>query len=246
MIGTKITRSLASHFEDQFEGLYKVTVIGTTGSGKTTLLKALVDFPTKSIEQPRRHQIEETHDLTYTMVDRALQEKDSFTTVSFNAVGIIVVRTNFNTIEFYPMQNHESLYPRTDLDTVWAILFFDTAGQVRFDFMPEICVRGADGVLVFADGSSTTSIERIAYYLNLVQEEEVRAKKKIPVRIFVNKADLREKGLFLGAQYAKMVVGQHYVGYVYETAGITGEGLNEPIRELLNALVLERKGDRPM
>jgi len=241
MIGTKITRGLASHFEEQFEGLYKVTVIGSTGSGKTTLLKTLVEFPTKAIEQPRRHQIEETYDATYTLVDRALRKKKAFTTVSFNAVGIIIVRTTFNTFEFHSMRTHEQLYERTDLETIWAILFFDSAGQVRFDFMPELCVRGADGILVFADGSSTTSIERIGYYLELVQEEEVRAKKKIPVCIFVNKADLREKGLFIGGQYAKMIVGEKYADCVYETVGITGGGIEEPIRTLLNDLIKERK-----
>ena len=91
MIGTKITRRLQSHFESQFAGLYKVTVIGSTGSGKTTLLKAIVEFQTKAIEQPRRHQVEETHDLTYTMVDRALKDQKSFTTVSFNSVKTCLI-----------------------------------------------------------------------------------------------------------------------------------------------------------
>lgn len=241
MIGTKITRRLQSHFERQFAGLYKVTVIGSTGSGKTTLLKAIVDFQTKSIEQPRRHQVEEDHDLTYTLVDQALKDQKSFTTVSFNSVGIIIIRTSHNTIEFHPMRDHEALYARKDLETIWAVLFFDTAGQIRFDFMPLLCVRGADGVLVFADGTSTTSIERLAYYLELVREEEARAQTIIPVRIFVNKADLREKGLFVGADYAKMIVGDSYSKYVYETTGTTGEGTEEPIRDLLAELTTLKK-----
>ncbi|MFQ6125976.1 MAG: hypothetical protein ACE5R6_15415 [Candidatus Heimdallarchaeota archaeon] len=241
MIGTRITRCLASHFETQFEGLFKITIIGSTGSGKTTLLKTIVDFSSKGIEQPRQHFLEEKHDLSYTLVDRALRKKEAFTTVSFNAVGTIIVQTTFNTIEFHPMEDHTNLYTRTDIATLWAILFYDTAGQIRFDFMPEICVRGADGVMVFADGSSTTSIERIRHYLDLVEEEEVRTNKKIPICIFVNKADLREKGLFIGAPYAKMVVGPKYADYIYETIGITGEGVEEPFRELLHALIQEKK-----
>jgi len=241
MIGTKITRRLQSHFENQFAGLYKITVIGSTGSGKTTLMKAIVEFQTKSIEQPRRHKVEETHDLTYTMVDQAIKDTKAFTTVSFNSIGIIIVQTSHNTIEFLPMKEHEALYQRKDLEAIWAVLFFDTAGQVRFDFMPLLCVRGADGVLVFADGTSTTSIERLAYYLELVREEEARAKKIIPVRIFVNKADLREKGLFVGADFAQMIVGDSYAKYVYETAGATGEGTEEPIRDLLAELTKLKK-----
>lgn len=246
MIGTKITRSLASHFETQFEGLFKITIIGSTGSGKTTLLKTIVDFSTKGIEQPRQHHLEEKHDLSYTLVDRALWKKESFTTVSFNAVGTLIVQTTFNTIEFHPMENHSNLYERTDIATLWAILFYDTAGQVRFDFMPEICVRGADGVMVFADGSSTTSIERICHYLDLVKVEETRTKKKIPICIFVNKADLRNKGLFIGAPFAKMIVGPEYADCVYETIGITGIGVEEPFRDLLQALIRERKKRRSL
>jgi len=241
MIGTKITRRLASHFETLFEGLFKITIIGSTGSGKTTLLKTIVDFSTKGIEQPRQHHLEEKHDLSYTLVDRALRKKEAYTTVSFNAVGTIILQTTFNTIEIIPMEDHTNLYERTDIATLWAILFYDTAGQVRFDFMPEICVRGADGVMVFADGSSTTSVERIRHYLDLVEEEAARTKKKIPICIFVNKADLRNKGLFIGAPYAKMVVGPKYADCVYETIGITGEGINEPFRELLHALIRERQ-----
>ncbi len=238
MIGTKITRRLASHFEEQYEGMYKVTVIGSTGSGKTTLLKTFVEFPTGSVEQPRRHDVEEAHDATYTVVDKALRAKDSFTTVSFNAVGTIVIKTMSNIIEFHPMRAHEHLYGRTDIDTIWAILFYDTAGQVRFDFMPELSVRGSHGVIIFADGTSTTSIERILHYLDLVQTEEARVKKEIPVRIFVNKADLREKGIFVGADYTKTVVGPKYAEFVYETTGIKGGGVEAPLRALLNDLLI--------
>ncbi len=114
-------------------------------------------------------------------------------------------------------------------------MFFDNAGQERFDFMPQITMRGAEAVIALADGTNMASIEKIAYFLELKREEEYRTSYgdyRIPVLILLNKKDLIERGCYIGLNSVRHMIGPSDELDFYETSMRTGEGVDDSIRTL--------------
>lgn len=242
----RITRVLKRGFPQGFKGVYKINIVGSTGSGKTSFLKCLLgDLFEATSEEKRRSNVENTIDSTHTWFRVGKEVKtDSTTTISLNTAGILLVRTLFNSIEFHPVNMAEELMLRDDIEEIYQLIFFDNAGQERFDFMSEITMRGADACIVLADGTNMSSIEKVSYFLELVREEEYRSSdgaNRIPVLIMLNKSDLAEHGVYIGLESIKHMIGQEYD--FYETSMKTSEGVEDSIRGLMSRLeesVLEK------
>ena len=244
----RVTRVLKQALPQGFRGVYKINIVGSTGAGKTEFLQCLLgDFFKPLTEAPRRSKIENTVDLTHTWFRIGDRREESTTTVSLNTAGILLVRTLFNSIEFHPVKEAKNLLLRDDIEEIWQFIFFDNAGQERFDFMPQITMRGADAVIVLADGTNMASIEKISYYLELTREEEYRASNgsfRIPVLILLNKKDLIERGCYIGLDSVRHMIGTTEEYDFYETSMRTGEGVNDSIRTLISRLhekTLEKK-----
>ncbi len=239
--GGQITRVLKQGFPQGFKGAYKVNIVGTTGSGKTRFLRYLLgDLFTPISEAPRRTETEKKVDDTYNWyrIGDKLKE-ESTTTLSLNTVGILLVRTLFNTIEFHPVDMWKELLLRDNIEEIWKFVFFDNAGQTRFDFMPQITMRGADAVIILADGTNMSSIEKIIYFLDMVHEEEERVgdqQGKLPVMILLNKKDLAQHGVFIGLDTVKRFIGTDPNIDFFETSMISGSGVDDTIRTLISRL----------
>ncbi len=239
--GGQITRVLKQGFPQGFKGAYKINIIGTTGSGKTRFLRYILgDLFNPMTEAPRRAKMESKVDGTYNWyrVGDKLKE-DSTTTLSLNTVGILLVRTLFNTIEFHPVKSWKELLLRDDIEEIWKFAFFDNAGQSRFDFMPQITMRGADAVIILADGTNMSSIEKIVYFLDMVHVEEERIAEsgtKLPVMILLNKVDLSKHGVFIGLDTVKRFIGTDPNIDFFETSMVNGDGVDDSIRTLISRL----------
>ncbi|MHA1225909.1 MAG: GTP-binding protein [Candidatus Hodarchaeales archaeon] len=237
----RVTRILKSNFPNGFRGVYKINVVGSTGAGKTEFLKCLLgDLFTPSAEAERRSSTENKVDSTHTWYRIGKEkQKQSTTTISMNTVGILLVRTLFNTIEFHPVSKVEEFVLRDDIDEIYQIVFFDNAGQERFDFMPQITMRGADVVVILADGTNMSSIEKISYFLDLAKEEEYRVsdgQKRIPIIILLNKADLVKNGCYIGLDTIKRFVGNDPNYEFFATSMKTKEGVEDTLQTLISHL----------
>jgi GTPase SAR1 family protein len=236
----RVTRVLKQAIPQGFRGVYKINIVGSTGAGKTEFLRCLLgDLFKPSTEAQRRASTENVVDATHTWFRIGKKREESTTTVSLNTVGILLVRTLFNSIEFHPVEKVDELLLRDDIEEIWQFVFFDNAGQERFDFMPQITMRGADAVIVLADGTNMASIEKVSYFLELTREEEYRASDglfQIPIFILLNKKDLIERGCYIGLDSVRHMIGSAGDYIYYETSMKTGEGVDDTIRSLISTL----------
>ncbi len=211
--------------------LKKIVILGTTGSGKTTFLKNLVG-KVDDAEVKRKVVIEEAQVLnTFTPIDKKHFE-DSTTTVSFNVRNVLFATTTSNQFQFFHIEKNK-VPPEFDetLDSVFPTVIIDTAGQERFQFMQEIGIKGADAAIIFADGTNIQSIERVSHYYELIMNESKTSAKTIPIVIFVNKMDLRDKGYYIGKQPLENITDD--LVEVYETSNLDPETFFPGLRTLL-------------
>ena len=217
--------------EGKVSRLLKITVLGTSGSGKTSFLRSLFgsDF---IISDVKRHEnLEDKANLTYTPIDT----EDSTTTVSMNQVGAMVIFTKSNQFEIMDINDGvDNILSRDDIDNFMTFSIFDTAGQERFDFMADICLKGSDAVILLADGTNVASIEYLNYYIEKIKHEELRSGKTIPVIVFMNKKDLTKKGIYLGADVARTATRNEYE--VFETSIMDPDCFILPLRILIDKI----------
>jgi small GTP-binding protein len=234
----KITRILKQG--SGFRGVYKIVIVGSTGSGKTTFLKILLgDLFKPTAESQRRTKTENKVDSTHTWFRVGKQSTgalNSSTTISINTAGILLVRTMYNSIEFHPVNMAEDLILRDDIDSIFQLVFFDTAGQERFDFIPEMTMRGADVVIILADGTNVSSIEKICFFLELTRKEEAQSPDRIPIILLLNKSDLSEHGAFIGLDAVKRIIDYDAYFDFHETSALTGDGIDDSIQSLISRL----------
>lgn len=231
---TQVRKILAS--TPNYRGTFRICVVGSTGSGKTSFLKMLLGtlFEPKA-EVKRQHKEEAKTGSTYTIVDKRMVDESSTTTVSLNIADIILAVTTYNTVEYCGPNEASDLILRDDIESIWHIIWVDTAGQERFDFMPQIMVGGSDAIILFADGTNVESVVKLSYYLRLVRDEEAKTDRTIPIAVFVNKADMKRAGIFLGCEIvtSNIDVDDHLV---HETSVKDEDGFTEPIRLIIDNL----------
>lgn len=237
----RITRVLKKGLPNGFRGVYKINIVGSTGSGKTTFLKCLLgDLFKPTSEAKRRSAVENSVDSTHTWFRIGNKQKtESTTTISLNTAGILLIRTLFNSIEFHPINKAEELLLRDDIEDIYQLMFFDTPGQERFDFMPEITMRGANAVIVLVDGTNMSSVTKVSFFLELARKEEYRSSdgaNRIPMLILLNKSDLATHGAYLGLDSIKHMIGDDPKYDFYETSMVNKEGVNDSIRGLMSRL----------
>lgn len=208
----------------------KIVIMGTTGAGKTTFLKHFVpNF--KGAEVKRNLHLEDSQQMnTFTLLD-SKDFENSTTTTSMNAETVLFYTTHANQFEFTKF--NQSVVQNETIDLLYPVLFIDVAGQERFGFMNTITIRGADAAILFADGSNVQSIDRISHYINLVREEEIRCERHIPIFVFVNKSDLKERGTYVGTSFLENISTTEEIE-IYETTNKNMDTIIFPLRILLN------------
>ena len=217
--------------EGKLSRLLKITVLGTSGSGKTSFLKSLFGDQFIVSDVKRMDYLENKANLTYTPID----VEESTTTLSLNQLGAMVIFTKSNRFEILEINDGvDSLLSRDDIDMFMTFSIFDTAGQERFEFMADICLKGSDAIILVADGTNVSSIEYLSVYMEKIRDEELRTGKKIPVIIFMNKADLAEKGLFLGSDFARVATTNEFP--IFETSIKDPESFHLPLRILVEEI----------
>ncbi|MHA1308293.1 MAG: GTP-binding protein [Candidatus Heimdallarchaeota archaeon] len=217
--------------EGKLTRLLKVTVLGTSGSGKTSFLASLFGNQFILGDVKRQDYLEDKANLTYTPID----VEESTTTVSLNQLGAMMIFTKSNQCEIMELQKGvSSILERDDIDYFMTFSIFDTAGQERFDFMSDITIKGSDAIIIVSDGSNISSVEYLNYYIEKIKHEEMRSGKIIPVIIFMNKSDLSDRGLYLGADFARIATSNEYD--VYETTIKDPESFHMPLRVLVDKI----------
>lgn len=217
----------------------KLTILGTTGSGKTTFLEALFGNIDKN-DVARRIFREIGNNLDFTPL-KYNNFTSSTTTISLNVVNSVLILTRFNKVILKKYDQVET-YDYESIDSAFQVIFNDPAGQERFDFMQEIALKGSDLVIIMADGTNISSLEKILHYLEMVQMEEVRKQRNIPVLIFINKSDLRDKGVYLGKEVAERVVFSSIIDrelVFYETSNLDANCYELPLTIIFNYLAMQ-------
>ena len=217
--------------EGKISRLLKITVLGTSGSGKTSFLKSLFGNSFIVSDVKRMDYLEGKANLTYTPID----VEESTTTVSLNQVGAMIIFTKSNQFKVLEINDGvDEVLSRDDIDYFMTFSIFDTAGQERFDFMADICLKGSDAIIFLADGTNVSSIEYLNYYIEKLRKEEERSGKKIPAIVFMNKQDLADRGLYLGADIARTAIRNEYE--VFETSVKDPESFHLPLRVLMDKI----------
>lgn len=217
----------------------KLTILGTTGSGKTTFLEALFGNIDKN-DVARRIFREIGNNLDFTPL-KYNNFTSSTTTISLNVVNSVLILTRFNKVILKKYDQVET-YDYESIDSAFQVIFNDPAGQERFDFMQEIALKGSNLVIIMADGTNISSLEKILHYLEMVQMEEVRKQRNIPVLIFINKSDLRDKGVYLGKEVAERVVFSSIIDrelVFYETSNLDANCYELPLTIIFNYLAMQ-------
>ncbi|MCK4897070.1 MAG: hypothetical protein KAS47_09680 [Candidatus Heimdallarchaeota archaeon] len=214
----------------------KITVLGTTGSGKTSFLEALFgDFEKNDVARRVFKEVGSNLDFTPLKYSNFSQ---STTTISLNVVNSVIVLTRFNKIIVKKFNDFETI-DFESIDEAFQVIFNDPAGQERFDFMQEIAIKGAHLVVIMADGTNISSMEKIVHYLDIVKMEEQRKQKSLPVIVFINKSDLKEKGVYLGKDIAERIVYSSLVDreiIFYETSNLDAQCYEMPLTIIFNYL----------
>ncbi|MHA1356031.1 MAG: GTP-binding protein [Candidatus Heimdallarchaeota archaeon] len=152
-----------------------------------------------------------------------------------NQLGAMMIFTKSNQCEIVELQKGvSSILERDDIDYFMTFSIFDTAGQERFDFMSDITIKGSDAIIIVCDGTNVSSIEYLNYYIEKIKHEEMRTGKTIPVIVFMNKLDLAERGLYLGADFARIAISNEY--NVFETTIKNPESFHMPLRILVDKI----------
>ncbi|MHA1827288.1 MAG: Rab family GTPase [Candidatus Heimdallarchaeaceae archaeon] len=216
--------------------LKKITILGTTGSGKTTFLQALFgDFEKNDVARKVFKEVSSNLDFTPLKYNDFTQ---STTTISLNVVNSVIVLTRFNKVIVKKFEDLETI-DFESIDEAYQVIFNDPAGQERFNFMQEIAIKGADLAIIMADGTNITSLEKVVHYLDMVKMEELRKNRTIPVLVFINKADLRGKGIYLGKEVAERIVFSSIVDreiVFYETSNYNISSYEMPLTIVFNYL----------
>ncbi|MCE7739467.1 MAG: GTP-binding protein [Candidatus Heimdallarchaeota archaeon] len=217
----------------------KITILGTTGSGKTTFLEALFGNIEKN-DVARRIFREIGNNLDFTPL-KYNNFTSSTTTISLNVVNSVLILTRFNKVILKKYDQIETL-DFESIDSVFQVIMNDLPGQDRFDFMQDIVIKGSDLVIIMADGTNISSLEKIVHYLEMVQMEEVRKNRNIPIIIFINKSDLRDKGVYLGKETAERIVFSSIVDrelVFYETTNLDANCYELPLTIIFNYLAMQ-------
>ncbi len=217
----------------------KITILGTTGSGKTTFLEALFgDIEKNDVARRLFREIGSNLDFTPLKYNNFTS---STTTISLNVVNSVLILTRFNKVILKKFDQIET-YDYESIDSAFQVIFNDPAGQERFDFMQEIALKGSNLVIIMADGTNISSLEKILHYLEMVQMEEIRKQRNIPVLIFINKSDLRGKGIYLGKEVAERVVFSSILDrelVFYETSNLDANCYELPLTIIFNYLAMQ-------
>lgn len=105
------------------------------------------------------------------------------------------------------------------------IFAFGTPGHEHFEFMREILVQGADGLLVLFDSSRPQTF-KIA--VQMLQRLLNKLPDNVPFVLVANKQDLPNA---LDVEYFSLVAGDSFS--IVGTSAITGEGIGKAIATLL-------------
>ena len=217
----------------------KITILGTTGSGKTTFLEALFgDIEKNDVARQVFREVGSNLDFTPLKYNNFTH---STTTISLNVVNSVLVLTRFNKIILRKFDEKESI-DFESIDQAFQCIFNDPAGQDRFSFMQDIAIKGAHLVIIMADGTNISSIEKIVHYLQMVTLEEQKYNKKIPVLVFINKSDLKEKGIYLGKEVAERIVFSSVIDrdiLFYETSNLNAHCYELPLTIIFNYLAMQ-------
>ncbi len=216
----------------------KVTILGTTGAGKTTFLETL--FGSFKKNDVKRNISNENRANTDFSPLKHNSFENSSTTISLNVINSLLYITNYNSLKLTKFEEKDNIN-FGEVDQAFQVVFNDPAGQDRFEFMQEIAIKGADLAIIMADGTNIASLEKVVHYIQLVKIEENLSKKKIRILIFINKADLKEKGIYLGKGVAEQLIYNSIMDetlLIYETSNKKRSLYNEPLRILFNYLSL--------
>lgn len=105
------------------------------------------------------------------------------------------------------------------------VFAFGTPGHEHLEFMREILVQGAEGLLVLFD---STKPQTFKVALQMLQRLLNRLPKKIPFILIANKQDLPDA---LDVDYFSLAAGDNIL--VIGASAKTGEGIGEAINMLL-------------
>ncbi|MCY3414655.1 MAG: ATP/GTP-binding protein [Candidatus Heimdallarchaeota archaeon] len=210
----------------------KIVLLGTSGSGKTTFLKHFSqNFDGRSTEVRRNIELEASDILnTFSIIDKQ-QYLDSTTTISMNIQSLLFYTTHSNQFSF--IESNTDISNVDSVESIYPVVFVDAPGQERFDFMQDILIKGADSVIIMADGTNIQSIERITHFINLTRQEEARKGREIPILIFINKSDMKKKGLYIEIEFLNNILPDQINLEVFETTNLSFESFLFPLRIIL-------------
>ena len=156
-------------------------------------------------------------------------------------VNSVIVLTRFNKVLIKKFEDRETI-DYESIDSAFQVVLSDPAGQERFNFMQEIAIKGSDLVIIMSDGTNISSMEKIVHYLEMVQMEEIRKNRKIPVLVFINKSDLKDRGVYLGKEVAERIVFSSIVDreiVFYETSNLDARCYELPLTIIFNYLAMQ-------
>ena len=117
---------------------------------------------------------------------------------------------------------------------------WDTAGQEQFHTITKSYFRGADGIILCFDLTSSMTLERTHLWMDSIKES---AAEKVDVVLVGNKKD--KDGRDVTEEQARAVAEEYHVEY-FETSAKTGENISEVFEALAKKAFARKEAEPPV
>ncbi|MFX1257719.1 MAG: hypothetical protein ACFFAN_07670 [Promethearchaeota archaeon] len=201
------------------ENKIKVFVTGFFNSGKTTLIHTL-DDKAISVE---------------TKLNEAYDQDKTHTTTGFDIGRMVWARPNLNSETVGVIMSKTEYLKEKDEYSGWHIMNLElkgSPGQMQFNAVRKILVKGSDGVIMLIDGCDMANIGNA---LVILEETKANLGQNIPIKIIANKSDRED---YCGREMISNMIGED----VYKGSAKYNVGIKDAIIDVLKTIVSITEG----
>ena len=151
-------------------------------------------------------------------------------------LNIEFTENNLMTIGTDKMESYMKMNDGNELK----VIIWDTAGQERFHSIAKNTIKNAQGIIVSFDMTQRKSFENVNVWLNEIRENSV----SIPIVLFGNKCDLKEKRTVTKEEAEKLAETNHLA--YFETSAKLDINIKEGFKKICEDAYAKSGGESGM
>ena len=151
-------------------------------------------------------------------------------------LNIEFTENNLMTIGTDKMESYMKMNDGNELK----VIIWDTAGQERFHSIAKSTIKNAQGIIVSFDMTKRKTFENVNVWLNEIRENSV----SIPIVLFGNKCDLKEKRTVKKEEAEKLAEANHLA--YFETSAKLDINIKEGFKKICEDAYAKSGGELGM